>query len=102
MTGIPPNQEDTGPLRTAAKAAIERVGWSWPSVFDEHYPPTEPGGLVYRLTSVKYVSSPLISGTVVEHVVLVVNNTWSSSTNLSLQPLSKDTLFQSYLTPFLC
>ncbi|KAF5333066.1 hypothetical protein D9611_002372 [Ephemerocybe angulata] len=50
MTGAAPPYEANDELRDAAKTSIERVGWIWPAVLDEAYPPSQPGGLSYEPT----------------------------------------------------
>lgn len=54
--GTPPTDDtmDEG-LRGSAKLSIERVGWTWPAVFDVPYPAYQAGGLVYEPTVIKYV-----------------------------------------------
>ncbi|KAJ7228795.1 hypothetical protein GGX14DRAFT_415069 [Mycena pura] len=34
--------------RTAAVQAVERHGWSWPSILDDEFPPTSEGGVKYE------------------------------------------------------
>lgn len=51
LMGTPPTDDtmDEG-LRGSAKLSIERVGWTWPAVFDVPYPAYQAGGLVYEPT----------------------------------------------------
>jgi hypothetical protein len=50
-----PSSESAPELRDAAKSAVERVGWLWPTALDEPYPEYQPGGLRYDTVFIKYV-----------------------------------------------
>lgn len=41
--------------RSAALHALQKNGWSWPSILDEEFPPPSEGGLVYETVVIEYV-----------------------------------------------
>ena len=41
--------------RSVALNALQKNGWSWPSILDEDFPARSEGGLVYEHTTIEYV-----------------------------------------------
>jgi hypothetical protein len=45
---VAPLDSDSLAARFSAVQAVERHGWSWPSILDDEFPPATEGGVKYE------------------------------------------------------